>query len=393
MAAGRRDMPADSRGPPLYAARPARPGFWRWRRGADDRNDPIERGLGRAAAQAAVPRLASRHARDGPDHGPLRRRARSATLSDAELAEFERLIEVPDRDLLAWITGESAVPRGLRHARCFATARLPPQRRRRRLSMAQSPAELLDAGPPADARERRRRRRRPGRRRSRPRGRGAAERAGDEPAGDLPRRAAHGGARARARVLRARARGAGIPGLGLPALRPRLAARRRGRAAHDRAVAARARSRAATGRRSLLTTVNAALQRVPARDARRDQSLSVAPGNVLDMDGITRWLELNGFARASTVREPGDYAVRGGIIDLYRARHGRAGAARLLRRHAGIDPQLRSRDASAPPTSCARSISCRSPSSSSPPRPSGASASAMSRPSARRRPTICSTRR
>src|SRR5262249_15126111 len=31
-------------------------------------------------------------------------------LADAELAEFERLIEVPDRELLAWITGEVQVP-------------------------------------------------------------------------------------------------------------------------------------------------------------------------------------------------------------------------------------------------------------------------------------------
>lgn len=30
--------------------------------------------------------------------------------SEAELDEFERLIEVPDRDLLGWITGEIAVP-------------------------------------------------------------------------------------------------------------------------------------------------------------------------------------------------------------------------------------------------------------------------------------------
>ena len=56
---------------------------------------------------------------------------------------------------------------------------------------------------------------------------------------DLPRRAAHGGAGARAVVLRARHRGAAIPGLGLPALRPRVAACRRRGAAHDRAVAAR----------------------------------------------------------------------------------------------------------------------------------------------------------
>jgi antitoxin CptB len=31
-------------------------------------------------------------------------------LSERELTEFERLIDVPDRDLLAWITGEEAVP-------------------------------------------------------------------------------------------------------------------------------------------------------------------------------------------------------------------------------------------------------------------------------------------
>src|SRR5437868_7827688 len=57
--------------------------------------------------------------------------------------------------------------------------------------------------------------------------------------------------------------------------------------------------------------------RVPAKSLVAQQSLSVAPGNMLAMDGITRWLELNGFVRASTVREPGDYAVRGGILDLY----------------------------------------------------------------------------
>ena len=68
----------------------------------------------------------------------------------------------------------------------------------------------------------------------------------------------------------------------------------------------------------MLTTVNAALQRVPPRDAVATQSFSAAPGNMLAMDGVTRWLELNGFTRASTVREPGEYAVRGGILDLFR---------------------------------------------------------------------------
>ena len=67
----------------------------------------------------------------------------------------------------------------------------------------------------------------------------------------------------------------------------------------------------------LLTTVNAALQRVPAREFVATHALSVAPGNVLGMHGVIEWLELNGFSRASTVREPGEYAVRGGILDLF----------------------------------------------------------------------------
>src|SRR5882757_8642226 len=67
----------------------------------------------------------------------------------------------------------------------------------------------------------------------------------------------------------------------------------------------------------VLTTVNAALQRVPARELIGKQALSAAPGNVLGMEGVIRWLELNGFIRSSTVREPGDYAVRGGILDLF----------------------------------------------------------------------------
>src|SRR3954471_15946619 len=67
----------------------------------------------------------------------------------------------------------------------------------------------------------------------------------------------------------------------------------------------------------VLTTVNAALLRVPTRDLIATQALSAAPGNMLAMDGVTKWLELNGYNRTATVREAGDYAVRGGIIDLY----------------------------------------------------------------------------
>jgi antitoxin CptB len=36
--------------------------------------------------------------------------AEIGTMADTELDEFERLIEVPDRDLFRWITGEDETP-------------------------------------------------------------------------------------------------------------------------------------------------------------------------------------------------------------------------------------------------------------------------------------------
>jgi antitoxin CptB len=33
-----------------------------------------------------------------------------AQLTQEELADFEQLMEVPDRELLAWVTGEASVP-------------------------------------------------------------------------------------------------------------------------------------------------------------------------------------------------------------------------------------------------------------------------------------------
>src|ERR1700740_142054 len=65
----------------------------------------------------------------------------------------------------------------------------------------------------------------------------------------------------------------------------------------------------------VLTTVNAIVQRVPAREKVAAQALSVAPGQIVPMDSIISWLEHNGYERASTVREAGEYAVRGGILD------------------------------------------------------------------------------
>jgi transcription-repair coupling factor (superfamily II helicase) len=79
-----------------------------------------------------------------------------------------------------------------------------------------------------------------------------------------------------------------------------------------------ARSRSSEERpRILSTTISAAVQRVPPRDRIAAETFSAAPGNVVDLDVITAWLETNGFLRTGTVRDTGEYAVRGGIVDLY----------------------------------------------------------------------------
>ena len=67
----------------------------------------------------------------------------------------------------------------------------------------------------------------------------------------------------------------------------------------------------------LLTTANAALQRLPVPDFARSQSWSARPGNRVDLGGLISWLETNGFVRSSTVQDTGEYAVRGGIIDVF----------------------------------------------------------------------------
>ncbi len=79
-----------------------------------------------------------------------------------------------------------------------------------------------------------------------------------------------------------------------------------------------ARSRSTDSKpRILSTTVNALVQRVPPRKWVERETFSAAAGNALDLDALIRWLEINGFQRASTVNEPGEYAMRGGILDLY----------------------------------------------------------------------------
>jgi len=67
----------------------------------------------------------------------------------------------------------------------------------------------------------------------------------------------------------------------------------------------------------VLTTVNAVVQRVPPRAFIAASSMRLAAGNAVSMQELVERLEVSGYGRAGTVTDPGQYAVRGGILDLY----------------------------------------------------------------------------
>ena len=67
----------------------------------------------------------------------------------------------------------------------------------------------------------------------------------------------------------------------------------------------------------VVATVNAATQKTPPREIIENAALALAPGAVMAMNKLIEYLSGNGYARSSTVREPGEYAVRGGLIDIF----------------------------------------------------------------------------
>ena len=69
--------------------------------------------------------------------------------------------------------------------------------------------------------------------------------------------------------------------------------------------------------RIVLTSVNAASQKVPPRSFFDGASFSAKIGGSLDQDRLQQFLTSNGYERVQTVREHGEFAVRGGIIDLF----------------------------------------------------------------------------
>jgi transcription-repair coupling factor (superfamily II helicase) len=70
-------------------------------------------------------------------------------------------------------------------------------------------------------------------------------------------------------------------------------------------------------RQVVVTTVNALLQRVAPPEALEGRILNLKPGDSLPAEKLNGYFAENGYYRVETVGEPGEYAVRGGIVDVF----------------------------------------------------------------------------
>ncbi|NOZ41685.1 MAG: transcription-repair coupling factor, partial [Alphaproteobacteria bacterium] len=67
----------------------------------------------------------------------------------------------------------------------------------------------------------------------------------------------------------------------------------------------------------VITTINAITQLIPAQDSLKDSSFHLNSGSQIEVEKLIAFLGRNGYARASTVMEHGDFAIRGGLIDIF----------------------------------------------------------------------------
>lgn len=69
--------------------------------------------------------------------------------------------------------------------------------------------------------------------------------------------------------------------------------------------------------RLLITTVPGLLQRLPPIEAVKRASYSAKAGNSVEIADLEAYFAVNGYQRASTVSERGEFAIRGGVIDVF----------------------------------------------------------------------------
>ena len=69
--------------------------------------------------------------------------------------------------------------------------------------------------------------------------------------------------------------------------------------------------------RLLVTSIQALLQPVPSRDELERHTRTIKVGEELDLEALLRWLVENRFQNLPAVELPGEFALHGGILDLF----------------------------------------------------------------------------
>ena len=165
-----------------------------------------------------------------------------------------------------------------------------------------------------------------------------------------------------------------------PSCRPRACRSRPGRATRtrrDRPIrtccphawpsstgAAALRREAGTRRSSSSHRIAALIQPVPSPEVLDAATLVLRPGEEHPLASLLEHLALSGYARVGAVEAQGEFAARGGVVDLWPWGAADARAPRLLRGRGRVDPGARRGDA-------AQRRRPRRASASSPSRPSG----------------------
>ncbi len=67
----------------------------------------------------------------------------------------------------------------------------------------------------------------------------------------------------------------------------------------------------------IVTAANALVQRILPRNQVAEMVFHARPGQVVDSEKLVAWAGMNGYLRVPTVREAGEFSVRGGLIDLF----------------------------------------------------------------------------
>ena len=73
--------------------------------------------------------------------------------------------------------------------------------------------------------------------------------------------------------------------------------------------------------RVIIAPIQALMQAVPSPKAIAEHSRQVGVGGSLVIEEMTKWLSEAGFARCDQVETPGDFALRGGILDVFSHSH------------------------------------------------------------------------